>query len=134
MKLDKIDVLVAAFTVATAVAALGMLFDIWQTVYYSIPVFVLLFMLIGSLNRRDEWSARTLGPVIAFGVLLAALFVAAGVLLDSSGSFGGLPVSTAIFLYGIWPLSAIGGPLVYAFVYGSWLSEDVKVAARKSRA
>lgn len=35
-------------------AALGMVFDIWQTVYYSISEFVLLFMLIGSLNRRDE--------------------------------------------------------------------------------
>ncbi len=128
MKLDKIDALVAAVTAATLIAAVGMLFDIWQAVYYSIPVFVLLFMLLGSLNARDAWSTRTLVPVVAFGLVVTALFVAAGVLIDSTETLGGLPVSTAIFLYVLWPLSVVGGPLVYALVYRSWLAKDVRRA------
>lgn len=124
MKLDRIDALVAVFTVATFIAAVGMIFDVWQGVYYSIPVFSLLFMLIGSLNARDAWSPRALVPVVVFGVVFAGLFVAAGLLVGSQATWAGLPVSTAIFTYVVWPVSVIGAPLVYAAVYQGWLSRD----------
>lgn len=38
---------------------------------------------------------------------------------------GGLPTATAIFVYMIWPLIAVGAPLVYAAVHQSWLMKDL---------
>ncbi|MBM7508060.1 hypothetical protein ABKW28_16600 [Nocardioides sp. 31GB23] len=125
MKLDKMDTLVAAFFVATLIAAAGMLLDVWQAVYYSIPVFVALFMLIGSLNARNEWSRQFLVPVVAFAALVGVLFVVAGSLLDSTARLGGLPASTAVFFYVMWPVTVVGAPLVYAHVYQGWLSLEV---------
>lgn len=125
MKLDRTDIVVAAVSVATLVAAIGMLFDVWQAVYYAIPVLALLFMLLGSLNARDEWSPRALVPVLAFWLPLTALFVAAAVLIENSGELWGLPVSTGIFVYLIWPLSTVGAPLTYAVVYSRWLARDM---------
>lgn len=132
MNHEKVDALVGAFFAATLIAAVGMVFDIWQAVYYSIPVFVALFMLIGSLNARNEWSRRHLLPVVAFSAVLGALFVAAGVLVNSSAMLGGLPASTGIFLYVVWPLTVVGAPLVYAYVYTGWLGPEVAVETGRS--
>lgn len=125
MKLDRTDTLVAAITAATLLATIGMLADIWQIVYYALPVFVLLFMLMGSLNARDEWSSRALAPVLGFSAVLAVLFIAAGVLLESTTMFGGMPIASGLFLYVIWPLTVVGAPLTYAVVYSRWLAPDL---------
>lgn len=125
MNLDRTDALVAAITAATLLATIGMLADVWQIVYYALPVFVLLFMLMGSLNARNQWSSRSLAPVIGFSAVLAALFIAAGVLLESTTRFGGMPVASGLFLYVIWPLTVFGAPLTYAVVYSRWLAPDL---------
>lgn len=125
MKLDRTDTLVAAIAAATLLATIGMLADIWQIVYYALPVFVLLFMLMGSLNARDEWSPRALAPVIGFSAVLAVLFIAAGVLLESTTRLGGMPIASGLFLYVIWPLTVVGAPLTYAVVYSRWLAPDL---------
>ncbi len=132
MKLDRIDVLVAAITAATLLATIGMLADVWQIVYYALPVFVLLFMLMGSLNSRDRWSARSLTPVIAFSTVLTALFITAGVLLESTMRFGGMPIASGLFLYVIWPLTVFGAPLTYALVYSRWLAPDLSELAEST--
>ncbi|QYJ03640.1 hypothetical protein KUV85_15085 [Nocardioides panacisoli] len=128
MNLDKTDTVIAAISAATLLAAIGMIFDVWQAVYYAIPAFVLLFMLLGSLNARDEWSPRALVPVLGLWSVLAALFVAAGMLAGSSAELGGLPASTGIFLYLVWPISTVGAPLAYAVVYSRWLAPDLPTA------
>lgn len=125
MKLDRTDAVVAAVSGATILAAVGMLFDVWQAVYYAIPAFVLLFMLLGSLNADDAWSPRALVPVLAFWLPLTGLFVVAAVLIESTSELWGLPVSTGIFVYLIWPLSTVGAPLAYAVVYSRWLARDI---------
>ena len=38
---------------------------------------------------------------------------------------GGLPTTTAVFVYIIWPWTAVGAPLVYAAVHKSWLMRDM---------
>lgn len=125
MNHDRVDALVGVFFVVTLVASLGMLLDIWQAVYYAVPALVAVFMLIGSLNARNEWSAHHLRPVLGFSVVLLALFLAAGLTLESSATWGGLPVSSAIFLYVMWPVTVVGAPLVYAYVYTGWLGREV---------
>lgn len=129
MSHQRVDALVGSFFVVTLIATVGMLFDVWQAVYYAVPALVALFMLIGSLNARNEWSPRHLRPVLGFSVVVLALFVAAGVSLESSATWGGLPVSTAIFVYALWPATVLGAPLVYAYVYTGWLSREVDGAA-----
>lgn len=123
-RLDRTDALIGGVSAASLLAAIGMLFDIWQAVYYAIPALVLLLMLLGSLNARGEWSPRALVPVLGFWVVLSVLFVTAAVLIGSSSKLWGLPASTGVFLYLIWPLSTVGAPLVYAVVYRRWLAVD----------
>lgn len=130
MKLDRTDTLVAALTVATLAATIGMAFDVWQAVYYSIPAFALVAMLMGSLDSRDEWSPAMLAPVVGFWLVLTALFVAGAVLLRSTGELGGLHVSSGIFLYLVWPVTSIGAPLVYALVHQRWLQPDLEETAK----
>lgn len=134
MKLDRTDALVGGVSAASLLAATGMLFDIWQAVYYAIPVLVLLFMLLGSLNARAAWSRGALVPVFAFWVVLTGLFVTGAALMGSSARLGGLPASTGVFLYVIWPVSTIGAPLVYARVYSRWLAVDLAPPAHDRQA
>lgn len=129
MNHDRVDALVGVFFAVTLVAALGMLFDIWQAVYYAVPALVAVFMLIGSLNARNEWSTQHLRPVLGFAAVLFLLFVAAGLTLESSASWGGLPISSAIFLYLVWPVTVVVAPLIYAYVYTGWLGREVDTGA-----
>ncbi|GAB4084493.1 hypothetical protein GCM10028784_11230 [Myceligenerans cantabricum] len=126
MSIDRTDKLVAVVLVAVAAATAGMLWDQWQVVYYSIPVMVTVFMLLGSLNRHDRWHVASVAAVLAFGGILAVLFVVAQVTLRGSGTLGGLPTSSAVVLYAIWPLTTVGAPLLYALVYQVWLRHDVE--------
>lgn len=126
MKLDRTDTLVAALTLATLAATIGMAFDVWQAVYYSIPAFALVAMLMGSLDSRDQWSPAVLAPVVGVWLVLTVLFIAGAVLLRSDAEFGGLHVSSGIFLYLVWPVTVIGTPLAYALAHQRWLAPDLE--------
>ncbi|MBB0968356.1 hypothetical protein G6016_05145 [Dietzia aerolata] len=125
MKLDKTDVLVLVIGIASLGTALGSIFDIWHAVYYAIPLLTVAFMLMGALNLAGAWHRANLTLIGVFCTALTALFVAAQVTLNSGGMLGGLPTATAIFVYMIWPLTAVGAPLVYAAVHQSWLMKDL---------
>src|SRR5699024_10580509 len=45
--LDRTDVLVLMVTLSALATAVGSIFDIWQAVYYTIPVLTVVFMLLG---------------------------------------------------------------------------------------
>lgn len=132
MSIDRTDALVAAIFVATTAAAVGMFFDVWHLVYYAIPSLATLFMLMGSLNRHDEWKPGATARIMAFGVVLTALFVVSNATLHGSGVLGGLPTSTAVFVYGIWPVTSVVGPLLFAWVYQTWLRHDVDDARART--
>ncbi|MDT0300901.1 sodium:solute symporter family protein [Streptomonospora wellingtoniae] len=123
---DRVDSLVAATFATIAAATAGMLFDLWFLVYYAVPVLAAVFMLMGSLNRRDLWSRPMVGQVAAFGAALVVLFAVAHVTLDGTGTLGGLPTSTAIFLYVVWPVTAVVAPLLYTTLYRTWLRHDLE--------
>ncbi|PXY27793.1 hypothetical protein [Prauserella muralis] len=134
MRVDRVDRLVLLCFVATAVAVVGMVFDYWQLVYYAIPVLTALFLFMAALDRRDAWSTPVLAGVAAFGGVLLALFVAGNVLLHTDGWIGGLPAATAVFLYAVWPVTTVAAPLLYAWVYHTWLRHDVEDAEPESAA
>lgn len=125
MKLDKTDFLVLVIGIASLGTALGSLFNIWHAVYYAVPLLTVTFMLMGALSLSGAWHRANVTLISVFCAALAALFVAAQVTLNSGGMLGGLPTSTAIFVYMMWPLTAIGAPLVYAAVHKSWLMQDL---------
>lgn len=125
MKLDKTDVLVLVIGIASLGTALGSLFDVWPAVYYAVPILTVAFMLMGALNLSGAWHRANVTLISVFCALLFVLFVAAQMTLESTSLLGGLPIATAIFVYMIWPLTAIGAPLIYAAVHKSWLMKDL---------
>lgn len=125
MKLDRTDFLVLVIGIASLGTALGSLFNVWHAVYYAVPLLTVAFMLMGALSLSGTWNRANVTLIGVFCAVLAALFVAAQVTLNSGGMLGGLPTATAIFVYMIWPLTAIGAPLVYATVHRAWLMKDL---------
>ena len=123
--LDRTDVLVFIVTLSALATAVGSIFDIWQAVYYTIPVLTVVFMLLGALSSADRWHAPNVALIGAFSAVLIGLFIAAEAVIGSGTMMGGLPLTTAIFVYFVWPWTAIGGPLVYAAVHSSWLLRDL---------
>ena len=133
---NRSDVLVGVLFVLTSTAALGMLFDVWRLVYYCIPAAAGLFMVMGSLSRRDTWSPALLTVILTFTAILAALFFAADVTLSSDATVGGLPLATGIMVYILWPYSVLAGGLIYTWSYQRWLrkdNEDIDVAVGAGR-
>lgn len=128
MSVDRVDRLVLSCFVVTTAAIVGMVFDYWQLVYYSIPILTVLFMLMGALNRKQRWPGAPVIGVIAFGASFLALFVIADVALYADSRIGGLPAATAVFLYVIWPVTTVAAPLLFAWVYHNWLRHDVEDA------
>ncbi|MBA8824234.1 hypothetical protein FHX42_001563 [Saccharopolyspora lacisalsi] len=126
MSIDRTDKLVGACFAATTAATVGMFSNYWPVVYYSIPVLVTLFMLMGSLDKRDEWNPPATAGIVSFGLVLVLLFGVANAALHDGGIIGGLPTSTAVFVYAIWPVATVVGPLVFAWVYHTWLRHDLE--------
>lgn len=132
--LDRTDVLVFVVTLAALSTAIGSMFDIWQAVYYMIPVLALVFMLMGALNSRDKWKTPNVVLISGFSAVTLGLFIVGEFFINSSAMMGGLPATTAVFVYLIWPWTAIGGPLVYAAVHRSWLMRDLDRLADSEQA
>ncbi|SMX90822.1 Sodium:solute symporter family protein [Brevibacterium sp. 239c] len=123
---DRTDVLVLIVTLACLATAVGSLFDTWQALYYAIPVIAFVMMLFGALNSTDKWSRANVVLISAFSAVLIGLFILAHAFFGSSAMLGGLPTTTAVFVYVIWPWTAVGAPLVYAAVHKSWLMRDME--------
>ncbi|WP_460745878.1 hypothetical protein [Nocardiopsis oceani] len=132
MKLDRTDTLVAVCFAITATATVGMFFDVWHLVYYAIPALITLLMLIGSLNMRHEWSATVVVSLLSFGAVLTLLFAAAHATLHGSGYWGGLPTSSALVFYAIWPFTTVVGPLLFTLVYQKWIRHDFEESQPES--
>lgn len=126
--IDRSDRLVAALFVVVAGATVGMIADLWLLVYYAIPLITYLFVLMGSLSVDDRWSPRGFVLASTFGGVLLALFLWAGVTLESTTFVGGLPLPTAIMVFGIWPFATVVAPLLYAWTFQTWLRRDLTSA------
>ena len=121
----RVDALVAACFVIVAAATVGMVLDWWQPVYYAVPLLATALMLLGALNRVDAWRGSVVAQVVAFGGITTVLFALAHATADGSGSFGGLPVTTGIFFYLLWPVTVLVPSLIYVGLYRSWLRHDL---------
>ena len=117
--------LVNAFVAVAAVATVGMLVNSWIVVWLCIPAFATVMFLQGALTHKDTWDRAALLAVAAFCLGLFVLFFAVVFTESSDATLWGLPLSMALVVYVIWPYTAIGAGVLYAFVFEKSLKNDV---------
>lgn len=123
------DLLIHAFAAVSAFALLGMLIDVWQMVFLTVPLFAVVMMLKGSLHADGTWEKQSTIGISGYCAILAGL-VAWSIVSDSSDAkLWGIPMSMAVIVYFIWPYTAVGAGLLYAFVFDRTIDEK-SIAAR----
>jgi len=121
----RIDGLVAAIAIASAIVLVGMVVDLPALIFCMAPVLVGLFMYLSS-HKNGATSKKVTTVITIYTLVLLVLFALMYGLQDGSGTFGGLPISMGILIYVAWPFSAISAGLLYAWVYRTWLSHDAR--------
>lgn len=123
------DLLIHAFAAVSAFALLGMLIDVWQMVFLTVPLFAVVLMLKGSLRSDGTWERQSTIGIVGYCAILAVL-VAWSILSHNSDSvLWGIPMSMAVIVYFIWPYTAVVSGLLYAFVFDRTIDEK-RTAAR----
>lgn len=123
------DLLIHCFAAISAFALLGMLIDVWQMVFLTVPLFAVVLMLKGSLRSDGTWERQSTIGIVGYCVVLAGL-VAWSILSNSStAEIWGLPMSMAVIVYFIWPYTAVVAGLLYAFVFDRTIDEKRLVVA-----
>ena len=115
--------LIHVFAGIAAFALIGMLADIWQMVFLAVPLFALAMMLMGSLRANGTWDRASSIGIVAYCAVLAALVVWSIVTASGDATFWGLPMSMGVIVYLIWPYTAVGAGLLYAFVFDRTIDE-----------
>ncbi|QBR93108.1 sodium:solute symporter family protein [Nocardioides euryhalodurans] len=121
----RVDTLVAVAFLTIGAATAGMVWDWWQPVYYAVPVLTTSMMLLGALNRAGRWSRSSVTQIALFGAATLVLFAAAHATAEGTGTIGGLPTTTALFFYVLWPLTTVVPSLIFVSVYRGWLRHDL---------
>lgn len=119
----KSGALVHAFVAVAAFALIGMFTDTWQMVFLAIPLFAVVMMLLGSLRANGSWERVS---TIAIGVYCAGLGVLVlWSILTASGDavLWSMPMSMGVIFYLLWPYTAVGAGLLYAFVFDRTIDE-----------
>lgn len=115
--------LIHVFAGIAAFALIGMLADIWQMVFLAIPLFALAMMLMGSLRANGTWDRASSLAIGAYCAGLAVLVVWSILTASGDAVFWGLPMSMGVIVYLIWPYTAVGAGLLYAFVFDRTIDE-----------
>lgn len=124
MKTDRLVLVILAFSIASLVCALTN-----RTLLFSLSTGI--FAVFGFvLGYGREWRRRTvLGFLTLFLGLDLALMIGIDRTFDPAGELhllGGLPVPTALLIYGIWPLGILTGAL-YFLVFRKSVLPDSKL-------
>lgn len=122
------DNLIHAFVAVSAFALIGMFTDTWQMVFLAVPLFAVVMMLLGSARADGTWERTS---TIAIGLYCAGL----GVLVlwsiltaSSDATLWSLPMPMGVIFYLIWPYTAVGAGLLYAFVFDRTIDEKALAA------
>ena len=106
-----------------AFALIGMLADVWQMVFLAVPLFAVAMMLMGSLRANGTWDRASSIGIVAYCAVLAVLVVWSILTASGDATLWGLPMSMGVIVYFIWPYTAIGAGLLYAFVFDRTIDE-----------
>ena len=121
--------LIHVFVGVSAFALLGMLIDVWQMVFIAVPLFAVAMMLLGSLRANGTWDRPSSIAIGAYCAVLAVLVLWSIFTASGDAMFWGLPTSMGVIVYLIWPYTAIGAGLLYAFVFDRTIDEKRLAAA-----
>jgi|SRR5690625_2788553 len=113
-----IDRIVYSYTSTLLLALIGMFFDIALLTVLSVPViFALLLYLSVSDLPSEDGKTRAMWAIHAFNIVSFGLWIVVFAGLQSEAQWlAGLPISTAIVYFFIWPYYSIFGGLLYAYV------------------
>jgi hypothetical protein len=122
MQKDRLILVILALSVASLVCALTN-----QILLFSLSTGA--FALLGFLLAygREARRPAILAGLALFFVLYLALMIGINVTFDPTGGLdllGGLPVPTALLIYGIWPLGIVTGVLYFLVFRKSILSDS----------
>lgn len=123
------DLLIHAFAAVSAFALLGMLIDVWQIVFLSVPLFAVVLMLKGSMRADGSWEKQSTIAIVGYCAILAGLVVWSVLSYSSDATIWGIPISMGVIVYFVWPYTAVVAGLLYAFVFDRTIDEK-RVAAR----
>ena len=115
--------LIHVFAGIAAFALIGMLADVWQMVFLAVPLFAVAMMLMCSLRANGTWDRASSIGIVAYCAVLAVLVVWSILTASGDATLWGLPMSMGVIVYFIWPYTAIGAGLLYAFVFDRTIDE-----------
>ena len=121
------DMLIHAFALVCVFALIGMLADIWQIVFLSVPLFALVLMLKGSLRADGSWEKQSTMAIVAYCAGLAVLVLWSILSFGGGTTLWGIPTSMAVIVYFIWPYTAVVAGLLYALVFDRTIDEKRSV-------
>lgn len=115
--------LIHVFAGVAAFALIGMLADVWQMVFLAVPLFAVAMMLMGSLRANGTWDRASSTAIVGYCAVLAVLVVWSILTASGDSTLWGLPTSMGVIVYLIWPYTAVGAGLLYAFVFDRTIDE-----------
>ena len=121
--------LIHAFAAVAAFALIGMLTDTWQVVFLAVPLFAVVMMLMGSLRAEGTWDRTSTTAIGAYCGGLTVLVLWSILTAGGESMMWGLPMSMGVIVYLIWPYTAVGAGLLYAFVFDRTIDEKRLAAA-----
>lgn len=128
----RMNQIIGAIALCMVLMLIGMLFDIPALIFYPVPVLFLIFLLLGGINLEGQLRKVVPGLIVYAGVF-GGLFIAMVALRDDATLVLGLPVSTAILVYLIWPFTTLTSGVLYAWVYQTWLAKSNLDATETAR-
>ena len=117
------NTLINAFVAVAAFALIGMLADVWQMVFLAVPLFAVTMMLMGSLRANGTWDRASSMAIVGYCGGLAVLVVWSILTASGDATLWSLPMSMGVIFYFLWPYTAVGAGLLYAFVFDRTIDE-----------
>ena len=114
----RIDILVIALTALIAISSIAMFIDSAVLLFIIAPITMAVLLYLSVVEvPKGAGKTQALVALHIFNMIHAFLWVGMLVMLPlKEATFGGLPPSTGLMIYILWPFSAIAGSLLYAYV------------------
>jgi hypothetical protein len=111
------DMLVLSFAALLFLGLIGMLFDLVAVMFLIAPAMTaaLLYLSVSDLSESTGYK-KSLTIIHVFNIVSLVGWVIAWLGLNTNTIFWGLPLSSGVIIYFLWPYYAIVGSLIYAYI------------------
>ena len=91
--------------------------------------FAVTTMLLGSLRSNGTWDKPSSMAIVAYCAGLAVLVLWSVLAEAGDSTLWGLSMAMGVIVYFVWPYTAVGAGLLYAFVFDRTIDEKRLAAA-----